>query len=173
MHTRCPLGVRLGRADHLAGARMRGRCSPVSGPFRSGRIGAALGPGCVKTLRGITAPRILRLMVTLRAKKRKNSSFARHYDQIRFRFHTAWAISGHLASFACGAPARVVADPSWQASRAHPRPRIHGQVIATPLASSAMLSWPRCRSRPRCRPGGGLPGSCGCCGGSAASFARA
>ena len=46
-------------------------------------------PGCVKTLRGITAPRILRLVVALRAKKSKNSSFARHYDQIRFRFHTA------------------------------------------------------------------------------------
>ena len=26
-----------------------------------------------------------------RAKKHKNSSSARHYDQIRFRFHTAWA----------------------------------------------------------------------------------
>jgi hypothetical protein len=51
---------------------------------------AALVPGCVKTLRGITAPGILRLVVTLRAKKRKNSSSARRYDQIRFRFHTAW-----------------------------------------------------------------------------------
>src|SRR5258708_29431759 len=26
-------GVRLGRVDHLHGARMRGRCSPVSGPI--------------------------------------------------------------------------------------------------------------------------------------------
>jgi hypothetical protein len=43
----------------------------------------------VKTLRGITAPRILRLVVTLTAKKRKNSSSARCCDQIRFRFHTA------------------------------------------------------------------------------------
>src|ERR1700732_3113559 len=32
---------------------------------------AGSGPGCVKTLRGITAPRILRLVVTLRAKKAK------------------------------------------------------------------------------------------------------
>jgi hypothetical protein len=48
------------------------------------------GPACVKTLRGITAPGILRLVVTLRAKKRKNSCSARCYDQIRFRFHTAW-----------------------------------------------------------------------------------
>jgi hypothetical protein len=47
-------------------------------------------PGCVKTVRGITAPGILRLVVTLRAKKRKNSSSAWHYDQIRFRFRTAW-----------------------------------------------------------------------------------
>jgi hypothetical protein len=35
------------------------------------RVTAEDGPGCVKTLRGITAPRILRLMVTLRAKNAK------------------------------------------------------------------------------------------------------
>src|SRR5712671_6597991 len=35
--------IRLGRADHLPGARIRGRCSPVSGPISVGRIGAALG----------------------------------------------------------------------------------------------------------------------------------
>ena len=46
-------------------------------------------PGCVKTLRGITAPGILGSMVMRRAKKRKNLSSARRYDQIRFRFHTA------------------------------------------------------------------------------------
>src|SRR5262249_35849021 len=50
-------------------------------------------PGCVKTLRGMTA--ILRLVATLRAKKCKNSSFARHYDQIRFRFCTAKIHNGH------------------------------------------------------------------------------
>jgi hypothetical protein len=49
-----------------------------------------LGPGCVKTLRGIIAPGILGSMVMRRAKKCKNSSCARHYDQIRFRFRTAW-----------------------------------------------------------------------------------
>ena len=49
----------------------------------------AIDPGCVKTLRGITAPGILGSTVTRRAKKRKNLSSARHYDQIRFRFHTA------------------------------------------------------------------------------------
>jgi hypothetical protein len=48
----------------------------------------AFDPGCVKTLRGITAPRILSAVVMRRAKKRKNLSSARHYDQIRFRFHT-------------------------------------------------------------------------------------
>jgi hypothetical protein len=37
----------------------------------------------------------LKLVVALGAKKRKNSSFARHYDQIRFRFHTAWVKSGY------------------------------------------------------------------------------
>jgi hypothetical protein len=31
----------------------------------------------------------LRLVVTLRAKKCKNSSSAQRYNQIRFRFHTA------------------------------------------------------------------------------------
>src|SRR6476659_2632762 len=36
----------------------------------------------------MTAIGILRLVATLRAKKCKNSSFARHYDQIRFRFCT-------------------------------------------------------------------------------------
>jgi hypothetical protein len=46
-------------------------------------------PGRVKTLRGITVPGILRLVVTLRAKKCKNSSAAQRYNQIRFRFHTA------------------------------------------------------------------------------------
>ena len=46
-------------------------------------------PGCVKTLRGIIAPGILGSTVMRRAKKRKNLSSARHYDQIRFRFHTA------------------------------------------------------------------------------------
>ena len=50
---------------------------------------AAVEPGRVKTLRGITAPGILRLVVTLRAKKCKNSSSTQRYNQIRFRFHTA------------------------------------------------------------------------------------
>jgi hypothetical protein len=39
----CRLRVRLGRADYLPGSRMRGRCSPVSGPIRGAQIGAALG----------------------------------------------------------------------------------------------------------------------------------
>ncbi len=46
-------------------------------------------PGCVKTLGGMTAPGILGSTVMRRAKKRKNLSSARHYDQIRFRFHSA------------------------------------------------------------------------------------
>jgi len=48
----------------------------------------ATDPGCVKTLHGITAPGILSPMVRPRAKKRKNLSSARRYDQIRFRFRT-------------------------------------------------------------------------------------
>ena len=50
-------------------------------------------PGCVKTLSGITAPEILGSTVMRRAKKPKNLSSARHYDQIGFRFHT-WGNSG-------------------------------------------------------------------------------
>ena len=51
-------------------------------------LSADIDPGCVKTLGGITAPGILGSTVMRRAKKRKNLSSARHYDQIRFRFHT-------------------------------------------------------------------------------------
>jgi hypothetical protein len=49
----------------------------------------AIEPGCVKTLRGMTAPGILSPTIMWRAKKRKNLCSARHYDQIRFRFRTA------------------------------------------------------------------------------------
>jgi hypothetical protein len=54
---------------------------------------SASGLGCVKTRRGITTPGILSPVVMRRAKKHKNASSARHYDQIRFRFHTAWVKS--------------------------------------------------------------------------------
>src|SRR6266403_1429735 len=73
--------------------------SPLLGSrqtFRSCRSTSAIDPGRVKTLRGITAPGILGSTVMRRAKKRKNLSSARHYDQIRFRFHT-WGNSGHRA----------------------------------------------------------------------------
>ena len=52
-------------------------------------------PGCVKTLRGIIAPGILGSVVMWRAKKRKNVSSARHYDQIRFRLRTTKTQMGH------------------------------------------------------------------------------
>ena len=55
-------------------------------------------PGCVKTLGGITAPGILGSTVMRRAKKRKNLSSARHYDQIRFRFHTTKAHNGLVSA---------------------------------------------------------------------------
>ena len=60
---------------------------------RHARLAASVenDPGCVKTLGGITAPGILGSTVMRRAKKRKNLSSARHYDQIRFRFHTSFA----------------------------------------------------------------------------------
>ena len=73
-----------------------GSC-PVIGPFRHMSrltLTSAFELGCVKTLRGITAPGILGSTVTRRVKKRKNLSSARHYDQIRFRFHTAKSYCG-------------------------------------------------------------------------------
>src|SRR5580704_456134 len=39
-----------------------------------------------------------RLCHSIKDKKRKNLSSARHYDQIRFRFHTAKTQLGHLPS---------------------------------------------------------------------------
>src|SRR5262249_28406207 len=59
------------------------------------QVDSGFDPGCVKTLRGITAPAILSPLVMRRAKKRKNLSSARHYDQIRFRFHTTKTLTGH------------------------------------------------------------------------------
>src|SRR5712671_468849 len=38
------LWVKLGRADHLPGSRMRGRCSPVSGPISVQSDRGSLGP---------------------------------------------------------------------------------------------------------------------------------
>ncbi len=57
-------------------------------------VNVAYDPGCVKTLRGITVPGILGPVVMRRAKKHKNLSSARHYDQIGFRFRTAKTQSG-------------------------------------------------------------------------------
>jgi hypothetical protein len=70
-------------------------------------LGLELDPGRVKTLRGITAPGILRLVVTLRAKKCKNSSSAQRYNQIRFRFHTAWTQSGHSLAWPQSTTGRI------------------------------------------------------------------
>ena len=53
----------------------------------------AIDPGCVKTLRGISAPGILSPVVMRRARKRKNLS---SYDQISFRFRTAKTRSGRF-----------------------------------------------------------------------------
>jgi len=57
-------------------------------------LGSTSDPGCVETLRGIPAPGILGSVVMRRAKKCKNLSSARHYDQIRFRFRTAKTLNG-------------------------------------------------------------------------------
>src|SRR5579864_3091081 len=67
-------------------------------------------PGCVETLRGISAPGILSPVVTRRARKRKNLSSARHYDQIRFRFRTAKAPNGSRRPSETGANANAPVD---------------------------------------------------------------
>ena len=90
----------------LGNCPQRGHCGPApsrgfgSAPFFGSEFccwfdPVANDPGCVKTLGGITAPGILGSTVMRRAKKRKNSSSARHYDQIRFRFHTTKTRSRH------------------------------------------------------------------------------
>src|SRR5262245_47718404 len=71
-------------------------------------------PGCVKTLHGITAPRILGSVVVRRAKKCKKLSSARHYDQTRFRFHTTKTLTGPKPGrnpAAQRAPDLILADP--------------------------------------------------------------
>ena len=68
-------------------------CAAVVHHSKFGSAMSQMGLGCVKTRRGITTPGILSPVVMRRAKKHKNASSARHYDQIRFRFHTAWAQS--------------------------------------------------------------------------------
>jgi hypothetical protein len=76
--------ARLCRPGRVTARRLLGALLP-----RVQRGDAAVrDPGCVKTLRGIIAPGILSSVVMRRAKKRKNLSSARHYDQIRFRFRT-------------------------------------------------------------------------------------
>jgi putative DNA primase/helicase len=57
----------------------------------------------------MTAPRILRLVVTFRAKKCRNLSSAQHYDQIRFRFYTAW-VESRTTVFANGNNLIMVGD---------------------------------------------------------------
>ena len=84
-----PVIADFGDGEH----RNRRLAGPLCGALRPRlqRSGEAVhDPGCVKTRRGITTPGILSAVVMRRAKKHKNSSSARHYDQIRFRFHTAW-----------------------------------------------------------------------------------
>src|ERR1700737_3407098 len=71
--------------------------SGTSRPIADVPLTAVDDPGCVTTLRGITAPGILGPMVMRRAKNRKNLSSARHYDQIRFRFHTTKTHKRHAA----------------------------------------------------------------------------
>ena len=70
-----------GVARHRPIGRFEARPRPLSKEFPPPQrpvAGSQSDPGCVKTPRGMTAPAILRLVVTFRAKNRKNSSSARH-----------------------------------------------------------------------------------------------
>src|SRR5262249_47560394 len=81
---------------YLPGPRHTALCPQLAGAdITAEQVDSGFDPGCVKTLRGITAPGILSPLVMRRAKKRKNLSSARHYDQIRFRFHTTKTPTGH------------------------------------------------------------------------------
>jgi len=80
----------IGTSGSMSGDGKRGAAEWPKLPRPSSTL-----PGCVKTLRGIIAPGILGSTVMRRAKKRKNLSSARHYDQIRFRFHTAKTLNRH------------------------------------------------------------------------------
>lgn len=78
-----------------------GRCSDVRRWMQGKTVAQPSGtspydPGCVKTLRRITAPGILGPMAMRRTKKRKILSSARHCDQIRFRLRTAKTKSGRF-----------------------------------------------------------------------------
>jgi hypothetical protein len=81
---------------------------------RGGTGAVANDPGCVKTLHGIIAPGILGSVVMRRAKKRKNLSSARYYDQIRFRFHTTkthlrhWLCTATMVLMPVSAPIKVL-----------------------------------------------------------------
>jgi hypothetical protein len=63
MHSRRRRWVRFGRADHLSGAGMCGRCSSVSGPIRGRQDRGSLGP--------TAAPRALTTLVCQRSVSRK------------------------------------------------------------------------------------------------------
>ena len=105
-------------------------------------------PGCVKTLRGIIAPGILRSVVMWTAKKRKNLSSDRHYDQIRFRFRTTKTHLGHGGQVCCDAPHNSFDDVVGY------HPRLEGSHEATQIYHSS-----RRRSRMAVRCDGAASGA--------------
>jgi len=116
---RVPLRVRLGHADQLSCARMRGRCSPESGPKWGGRMEAALGPGCVKTKSDLVVMpsegQIFALFCSERDHKPQNSGCVYTTQS----FHTAWATRRHRpaaeSSPGMKSESRCVAAPATEA----------------------------------------------------------
>jgi hypothetical protein len=101
----------------------------------------AWGPGYVKTLRGINAPGILSPVVTRRARKRKISSSARHDDQIRFRFRTAWVefrqCYAHPKNHLAGAPSAPSSAPVTPPDTSKHTVQNAGEALAGSLSASA------------------------------------
>jgi hypothetical protein len=87
------------------------------------RTMANMGLGCVKTRRGITTPGILSPVVMRRAKKHKSSSSARHYDQIRFRFHTSWVINCRAGHGPSAAARHLITDTNAGGRRGRDGPK--------------------------------------------------
>jgi hypothetical protein len=90
-------------------------------------VASAMGPGCVKTLRGITAPGILRLVVTLRAKKRKKFVLRSLLRQNQISF-----------SHSLGHNRTQAAQRCFVASEQ--RPTVHGMRGAKILATNGSIN---------------------------------
>jgi hypothetical protein len=75
------------------------------------------------------------LVVTFRAKKCRNLSSAQHYDQIRFRFYTAWTHCGSRA------PALAVLHNNSGSSTRFAENKIKHLRNWRPIPSATVFHW--------------------------------